>query len=160
VRSLEFYFSPFAREHYPEYKSWFKDPLLAKALGSIDEDWLAHILNDTTGAELAVTSQQQLIAVIGLSYPQPDHPYYVITNLAIRPDLRRAGLGTQVLESLRQHYPLENEVYWVCYIDMANVAAQHFIEKNNWHKVGPIEDNMIRYELRGDGANPLQYRPN
>lgn len=140
-------FSTFAREHYPEYRSWFDDELLKNTLGNIDEDWLEYILQETSGTEWAVTSQNRLIAVAGIIFPQDDHPYFVISNLAIHPNLRRQGLGTKIIQILIQKYLPKGINNWICYIDKNNLAAQHFIEKNGWNRLSQDADGMIQYEF-------------
>ncbi len=144
---LNFLFTTFSKEHYPIYQSWFSDAVLQKALGKLDKEWLNYVLTDKSGTEWAVFEKNQLIAVIGVTHPIQTHNYYVISNIAINPTLKRQGLGSKILQLLLQQMPLKKGQYWVSYVEPDNTIAQQFFIKNNWINKG-IVDGMFQYEQR------------
>ena len=75
---LELRFEKFKRENYEEYNSWFSNEQIKKALFDIKGNWLEYVLNDTTGAEYAVFTGNELSAVVGIIYPTSDYPTYGI----------------------------------------------------------------------------------
>ncbi len=140
-----FTFRPFTRSDYLTYKAWFEDPVLEKALGDIDEEWLGYVLDDKTGKEYAIFQDDLLIAVVGITYPTPQHPYYVITNFAVHPSQKNKGMGSIILKDLLEKIPLQKDEYWVAYVEPFNLAAQHFFAKNGWQQQEESEEEMIKY---------------
>jgi N-acetylglutamate synthase-like GNAT family acetyltransferase len=140
-----FNFQKFSARDFKTYKAWFKDKTLQKTLGYIDKEWLDYILTDQTGIEYSVFQNQQLIGVIGLNYPNETEKSYVISNIALQPNLKNRGLGSKMLKAFMQKITLKPEEYWVSYVENFNFNAQHFFEKNGWTKINEV-DEMIRYE--------------
>lgn len=137
---------PFQKSNYTEYKSWYKDPQLQKALGPLDEEWLNHILHSDEGRELAVFSGTELVAVVGITSAHEDWDYRVITNIAVKPALRYRGLGRRVLALLFRKIALETGEYWVAYVEFDNPSAQAFFAKAGWERVE--EEDMLRFAFR------------
>jgi ribosomal protein S18 acetylase RimI-like enzyme len=145
---LPFIFKKFPRSAFENYKSWFEDTALQNTLGGVDEEWLAHVLTDETGEELAVFREEVLLAVVGIVYPTLVHPYYVISNMAVRPDLAGQGIGSKVLKELIARYVLRPNEYWKCYVETSNTVARRFFEKNGWQSIaGDVEEGMIGFAL-------------
>lgn len=120
---------------------------LAAALGPVpDENWLNYVLTDETGDQYAVLEGSQLIAVVGVLFPTVQNPYYVITDIAVRPERRDIGVGSRVLGQLTSTQLAGN--YWRAYVDTANANAKRFFLGNGWtgDLATPDDDGMI--ELR------------
>jgi len=138
-------FREFQASDFPEYKSWFQDEQLDAALGPMDEEWLAYILQDQKGAEFAVRAGSELVAVVGVTRMAEQAGYEVITDFAVKPALRGTGVGSKVLLQLLEEIPLRESQYWVAYVERTNDVAQHFFTRHGWRRV---EEDMIRYEYR------------
>ncbi len=147
---LELRFEKFKRENYEEYNSWFSNEQIKKALFDIEGNWLEYVLNDTTGAEYAVFTGNELSAVVGIIHPTSDYPTYGIKNIAVHPDKFRQGIGSRVLELLLKMHSLNKDEYWIAFVDEENHSAQRFFEHNDWIQkdAGEAGKNMIRYEKR------------
>ncbi len=141
----KFEFRKFIRQYFNEYCNWFKDKELKNTLGYIDEEWLNFILKDEEGIELAVFQDNKLICVIGLNYPDEMNKSYTITNIAVKPNLKNKGIGSEILLELLKKYQLNEDEYWVSFVDLKNKNGQRFFEKNGWMKY--IEKDMIKYIL-------------
>lgn len=139
-------FRKFNKQDFKEYKNWFQDVLLKTALGSVDGEWLKYILTDTEGTELAVSMKEELICVIGINYPTEAEGSWVITNIAVKPSMRNKGIGSEILAELIKSTRLEEEEFWLAYVDKENIAAQGFFKKNNW--IRGIDEDMIKYEYK------------
>lgn len=126
------YLRPFRQSDFPVYRRWFEDPWLNRALGPIDEDWLEYVLNETDGAQYAAFEQKELVAVAGLKWGDPEHPYQVVTDLAVAPHRRRCGIGRQTLTALfRQAGPSAYD-HWVAYGSQDNFGARKFLKRLGW----------------------------
>lgn len=123
---------PFEQHHFKEYQSWFTEPTLAQFLGPLDEEWLTAVLSEKDGAQYAFVADGLLIGVVGLKFPVPDHPYYVLTDIAVNPKQYQQGWGSKILRGLLRRYPLDGQQYWLCFIDVTNTAALAFVKKHGW----------------------------
>jgi len=90
----------FKPEDFEEYKSWYKDVNLAKELGPMDKEWLNAVLKEKDGQEYSAFNKENLVAVVGIKFPNTEHPYYFITDIAVKPSLKNQGIGSQVLQKL------------------------------------------------------------
>ena len=140
-------FRPFSRSDYPEYLSWFEDERIDAALGPLDKEWLEYILSTNEGADYAVYSENDLVAVIGILIATKDRPYSVITNLAVDPRLFRTGIGSAVLAALYRLHPLQLVNRWVAYVAEENRGTQKFFEKNRWVRLEGVEAGMLTYQI-------------
>lgn len=136
--------------HYEEYKSWFLNQSISDALGTIDSDWLAYVLKDEEGMELAVYNERdELIAVVGIVLPNKNEGTCVISNIAIKPSMFRKGIGSKVLSMLVEKIELSHQQNWVAYVAAENIIAQRFFEKNNWlRNMADKNEDMYKYELK------------
>ena len=58
----------------------------------MDNGWLPHVLTDTAGHQISFLAGEALVAVIGLCSPTAEHPFHVITDIAVKPGLQRRGI--------------------------------------------------------------------
>lgn len=139
--------SPFQEAFFPDYLRWFSDPVLNRALGPMTEDdpWLEAIRNPYSGLQMAAHSKHELVGVIGIDFPDADHPFCIITNLAVRPDLRGKGLGSAILRDIFAHFSCPR---WRAYVDPPNTLAQRFLARNGWQRLpeGTDPPDMFTYE--------------
>ena len=142
---MPLHLTPFIPQYYSTYRSWFADPILTRTLGSIDEAWLHHILTDTKGQEYAALVDKQLVGVVGLELPEATERRIAITNIAVHPDRRRTGIGTQILQQLPQVITPQPGEGWLAYVDRHNEAAQRFFTHNGWSASDEAGDDMIRF---------------
>lgn len=139
-------FRIFSESDFKEYLKWFNDERIRSSLFNIDSEWLKGILNDNTGIEYAIYLFEEMVGEVGIVFPTEENPYYVISNIAIKPSKFRTGIGTKVLNNLYELHPLKEREFWVAYVEEENKTAQRFFEKNGW--VRKTENDMIRYEKR------------
>ena len=140
----------FKTEDFEEYKSWYKDSDLNKELGPMDQEWLDYVLKEKDGREYSVFSGGKLVAVAGIKFPDSKHPYYFITSIAVKPSFKRQGIGSQVLQYLMKLHPLKSRQFWKAVINIRNIKARSFLEKNGWicKSEKPDEHGMITFELK------------
>ncbi len=121
----------FQAHHFPSYQDWFSDASLAKYLGPVDEEWLQCVLEEKDGAQYAMLDNGNLVGVAGVKHPTSDHPYYVLTDIAIAPQERKKGYGAKLLKALYEQY---HDLYWLCYIDLDNSSAIAFFTRQGWQE--------------------------
>jgi len=80
-----------------------------------------------------------------LNFPTEIEHSYTITNIAVKPNLKNNGIGSEVLAALLNKYQLRENEYWVSYVGMENKNGQRFFEKNGWTKI--TENDMIKYTI-------------
>ena len=146
-------FKRFGRQHYPEYAAWFIDPELNHALGPMDEEWLDAILAETEeeGITWAVFRDGEFVAVIETRFdPQKVLPA-AITALAVKPALRRQGIGRAVLEKLLADHHMQGRGSHLCYIHKDNSASLLLCEGLGFVAVGqPNPHGYVEYRLDSD----------
>lgn len=127
-------FSRFHPNDFEEYLSWFADPELNQHLGPMEanDPWLEYVMSNQEGTDFAVYRDGEMVAEIGLLFPNQENPAYYITNLAIKPELRRQGIGSLVLSAIIILYPLQIGVSWRCFIHKDNHKTKAFLEKTQW----------------------------
>ena len=146
----------FSKSHYEEYESWFEDGIMKKYLGHVDQEWLGHILNDQSGQEFAAIQNGKLVGVIGITLPSEVHPYYVITNLAVIPWMKRRGIGRQIMDWLVNSITLKENEYWATYVNIDNIIAHDFFNKLNWRLINEVDEMMeFRYSPFFSNQNKL-----
>ena len=137
----------FHADDFPEYSSWFADPVLNKELGPLDTEWLEAIMSENPVSQFAVISGEELVAVVGVAVPEDDHWQYVITDVSVRPDLKGQGIGRVAIEMTTDQYSLTEDQRWTTYVGKKNQAAQDFFHKLSWTSTGrPDESGMIEYQ--------------
>lgn len=140
-------FQKFTPESYPEYKPWFQNEALKKALGDIDKEWLAHITTQTGGVEYAVFHKEQLVGVVGIEFPPPaTNLPHAITNIAVNPARNGEGIGSAMLSQLPEELQLKGDQYIIAYVEKPNLPAQAFFAKNGWQLLESDEGcDMLKY---------------
>lgn len=136
----------FEEAHFPEYRAWFEDSELRRQLGTVDDEWLDCVLAEGPGRQFAVFCAESLVAVLGLYFEGHD-PRVYITDLAVRPELRRQGIAAALLGQLaRLALPVE-QATWHAFVDAKNPAAQALFESAGWQMCagGPDSDGMFEY---------------
>lgn len=128
-------FRIFKRSDFSVYQTWFSDPWLEAALGPMDQEWLEHILLDETGAQYAIFQANEMVAVLGVVWANDDAIYHTVTDLAIRPDRRRQGLGQKVLHHLLHQVKVPKAKGWITYVEPNNTKAIDFMKKCAWDLV-------------------------
>ena len=144
MSTTELRYQRFDRSHYAAYRRWFASERIRAALYDIDGDWLDFVLHDTTGAEYVAYRGQEMVAVVGILFPQARHSAYVITSIAVAPDRFGQGIGAVVLRDLRELHPLTVGQHWAAFVETQNIAAQRFFTKNGWYMTG-LEEGMLTY---------------
>ncbi|MBI5156355.1 GNAT family N-acetyltransferase [Candidatus Peregrinibacteria bacterium] len=147
---MKIHLAKFKEADFPEYKSWYKDADLNLRLGPMDDEWLEHVTKATDGSQYSFFRDEELIAVVGIKFPNNQYPAYYITDFAMKPGLRGQGIGTEVLSELIKQHVLEPDQTWRAFIDVKNPKAKIFFEKNGWACTTnePDEHGMFMLELK------------
>ena len=149
INAQDIYLRKFEASDYHDYKKWFEDKELNKHLGPLDEDWLTYVMSDKTGEQFSFTHKQRLIGVAGTCFSDGDHDYQVLTDIAVRPDLRLRGIGMLLLTKLITSVKFERNTSWRAYVSPENKGAIQFFNKAGWHRLehGLPEDGMMVFSL-------------
>ena len=146
-------FVNFSAQHFEEYQAWFADPTIRKHLGeAVTPEWLDFVIKDKAGQQLCVLNGDELVAVVGIVFPTQRVRNYVVSDIAIRPELRGAGIGRFVVESLLARFGLASDECWEAYVDQENSAAFSFFQAINWRLKfqTPDQDGMFVFTSGGD----------
>lgn len=146
----------FQAEDFPPYESWFVDPVLNAQLGPMDREWLEHVLNDAGGVQYSILRGDQLVAVVGICLPNPTHPYYFVTDLAVRPALRGSGIGRAVMTLVMSQAELQSSPLWRASVRPDNPGALAFLIKLGWTRLemGNPFDELLEFEFHRRPAGP------
>lgn len=140
------------RDDWSWVAEWFQDDVLDRELGPLDEDWLEHVLTDESGVQLVVTDRTRPAALIGCAW-DPHNVEHAITDIAVDPLRRGAGLGRRALDAVIA-WPLHPPARrWIAFVDRDNAAAHRFFTAIAWRDDG-VDDDMHRFSL--DAARPAQ----
>lgn len=90
---MEFLFRSFADTDLEEYRAWFADEELSRRISYPDDIWFEHVRNPENACWAILDPTEKLIAVVQVD--REETTGYL--DIAIRPDLRRHGLGAAVL---------------------------------------------------------------
>lgn len=147
---------PFGPQHFPDYCDWFRDALVHSTLGPTpDQEWLDHITEDTSGRQFAVLSDIDLVAVAGFAYSPRDPRPWVLTDFAIKPQLRGRGWASFILDRLIEHLlttgsgeSAPNARPIRAYVDVRNSRGLAFFDRCGWHRISnvPDHDGMIPFD--------------
>jgi ribosomal protein S18 acetylase RimI-like enzyme len=145
---MDFCFKQFQRENYQECASWFTDAELNKRLGPMDDEWLSAILARTEeeGITWAVYLGAEMVGVVETVFDPEKVLPVGITALAVKPVLRRQGIGSAILrELLVSHNRLGIREHCV-FIHMSNEAAHQLFERQGFVQVSePDKHGYIEY---------------
>jgi len=86
--------------------------------------------------------------VVGISNPTIGRQDYVVTDIAVRPDLRRQGLGRIILHLLPSIMKRGPAKLWRAYVNPDNSAAIQLFESSGWARMEKRmrEVDMIIFE--------------
>ena len=140
----------FGREHYAEYASWFVDPELNCHLGPMDEAWLEVVLSqpEEQGITWAVFRDRELVAVVEAVF-DPENIFPAgISAIAIKPDLRRQGIGTAALRLALSLHKNLGIVEHVAYVSIHNPGGRRCMERTGFVPVTSEPDERGYIEFR------------
>lgn len=112
----------------------------------MDDEWLQHVLQDHEAAVelVAVVGDDTPVGLIGLDWSGPDG-VVAVTDLAVNPWRRRAGIGRAVLRAAMEWPGVPAAATrWVAYVDPENPDAAAFFSACGWSCEGP-DGVMIRW---------------
>jgi len=138
----------FIESDFREYQKWFSDSELYRRLGPLDNEWLEYILSDKSGAQYCFTEAQEIIGVAGVRFPSDECSHYILTDLAIRPDIRSTGYGSKLLSFLLSQPEFKTVKTWRTYVDVNNGVATKFFLSLGWVCLQECDDGsqMIEFE--------------
>jgi ribosomal protein S18 acetylase RimI-like enzyme len=147
LHQLSFY--RFHPDYFEEYLSWFADPELDQHLGPMEanDPWLDYVMSNQQGTDFAVYRDGEMVAEIGIQFPIEENFAYYITNLAVKPELRRQGVGSLVLSAITNLYPLQSGASWRCFVHENNHKTRFFLEKNKWKYQNEFPDEEGFFEF-------------
>ena len=143
--NLEIELRKFTRTDNVEYSSWFADRSMNRYLGPAwSSKELDQIFKEEPGSVLSVFHLSELIGVVSLALPNTEQSSYGITGVAVKPQKQRQGFGAKILLALQNYYKTSHGQEWMGFVNVSNVLAQQFMEKQGWEK-GDVENEMYRY---------------
>lgn len=140
----------FRREPFGEYASWFADSELDRHLGPMDNEWLEAVLAEpeSAGATWAVFRGAELVAVVETAFDPEQHSCAGIRAVAVKPGLRRHGIGATVLKLILALHKDKGFVEHVAYISVNNHAGQQCARKAGFVAVASEPDERGYIEFR------------
>ena len=138
-------FHEFRREDFKTYQSWFADQFLNDSLGpAVDEEWLNFILGDRTGIQYVVTLNREMVAVVGLVKPKVDFAFWTITDIAVKPALRKQGIASRVVTALSI---LLKETNIVAFVMPENEPAIRLFSSLDWSRDLDDSSKMWKFTM-------------
>ena len=139
----------FQRRDFEEYHSWFTDSLLQETLGPLDDEWLNCVLAEDPPSQFSFFVDDQFVAVAGISFPDQDNPYFVITDVAVQPGKRRLGFGAKAIQILQNIFidPEFCQCPWLAYVELNNLGAQEFFTSLGWQRDAEVQDDMYCFRF-------------
>jgi len=124
----------FLPEYRHDYAAWFADPWLDRYLGPVwDDPEFAQVMADPHGGYYCLWAASSMVAVVGICFATSSHPTQVITDIAVKPALRKTGIGRASLSVIICTIPLPIETRWGAWVEKTNPAAQGFFAACGWH---------------------------
>lgn len=147
---MDFGLKRFQQEHYAEYASWFADPELKRHLGPIDQEWLDAVLSqpESAGVTWAVFRHRELVAVVETVFDPENNLRAAITAIAVKPSLRRQGIGTSVLRLILSLHKSKGIAEHVAYISLQNLGGQRWATRAGFVPVTSEPDERGYIEFR------------
>ena len=144
-------FRKFDQKDFPDYRCWFDAQEISGALGPApDQQWLDHVLSEESGRQFSAFLDGLLVGVVGVTFSNASDDRNVITDIAIKPELQRTGLGSRIvveLVSILETEPNRSSI-WVAFVDQINVSAVRFFENLGWQKFDATSEDWKAYEFR------------
>lgn len=138
------------RSDWAWIKSWFRDAELNAELGPLDLEWLDHVLGDHGGVEVVVEESGRPVALVGCVWGDADNDH-AITDFAVDPARRRAGLGARVLAAVLAwdgHPAPRDGGRWTTYVMEDNRRAHAFFSAQGWTDTG-VDEGMHSFIAPG-----------
>lgn len=127
---------------------WAADPVVDHELGPLDRAWLEHVLAEDTGVELVITDCcGRPLALVGCVW-DPSGRSHVISDIAVDPSRRRAGLGRRAIDAALAWNGHPYAAEWTAYVSPENTAALRFFSEIGWLDRG-MQDAMQQFTTRG-----------
>lgn len=139
----EFSIRPMTRDDWPWIQSWYQDEAIDRELGPLDDEWLEHVLTESDGVQLVIEQRQRPAVLVGCVW-DANGIEHGITDIAVDPGRRGAGLGRRAIEvtlGWQGHPPSER---WIAFVDPENAAAHRFFTAIGWRADG-LDDDMHRF---------------
>lgn len=134
----------FAASDFATYRAWFVDGELDRRLGPIDDAWLGHVLAERDGLQYAALDAGRLVAVAGVLHPRPGTVWGAVTDVAVAPARRGAGIGRRVLAALLVRPELASVAEWRAWVEQDNHAALAMLDACGWRRAGE-DDGMLEF---------------
>jgi len=150
----------FRREHFAEYSSWFADQELHRQLGPLDGDWLESVLAQqaSTGSTWSVFRGSELVAVVEtVCDPRKILPAG-ITAIAVKPCLRRQGIGTLAMETVRSRLQANGMDRHFAFVSSTNPVARKYLESLGFVATDGKPDRHGMIEYRHDTKDTLRLK--
>ncbi|MEL6926168.1 MAG: GNAT family N-acetyltransferase, partial [Bacteroidota bacterium] len=112
----------------------------------MDDEWLRAVLNEASVQQYSVFHESELIAVLGIVRANEQYSYSVITDVAIKPSMRKRGLGKAVLRQLLQLESKERPARWRAYVNKRNVPALRCFESLGWRRSSDADSELWCFE--------------
>lgn len=131
--------------------AWAQDPVVDLRLGPVDLEWLEHVLGDDQGVEVVVEdSRGDPIGLVGCVW-DPTGVAHVISDIAVDPERRRAGLGRRALFAALSWSGHPSAQMWLAFVDEENDPAREFFRGMGWVDEG-MDEGMVRMSSPPVGA--------
>lgn len=135
-----------APEDWPWIQRWFEDERLNRELGPLDAAWLDHVRHAGNGVQLVGLEDGVPVALVGCAWAPEAGGLHGITDIAVSPVLRGAGLGRRAVAAVVRWESHPPAAGWVAFVDDENEAARAFFSALAWTYCG-LDDVMHRFEL-------------
>lgn len=143
-------FQRFQEQDFQAYALWLVDPEQDRWLGPMGQEWLEAVLSEeeSEGATWAVFRAGMLVTVAETAFDLKGNRA-AVTALAVRPKLRKQGIGT-ALEELLDVHRREGLLEDVAFVREDNRTAQRCLERVGFMPVTPEPNENGYLEFRYD----------
>jgi len=143
----------FREEYYSEYVSWFTDKELNLELGPMDggegKKWLQAAMSEpeSEGMTWMALLNDEFVAVIETGFDPEERQPAAIAAFAVRPDLRRKGIGSSVLRKVLALHVSKGIIQHTANIHLDNIAGRKCAEKVGFldSGSGPNEPGYVEF---------------
>ena len=145
IKGTQITFRLFEAADLLEFRSWFADAELARRLSYPTDEWFDYVKGPAVRCWAALDATGQMIAELQIDQDCNRSGYF---DIAIKPPLRRQGLGTKVLKAFidgpgRIYTTLEAAV------EPGNIASLACLRRCGFDEhLHPDEDGFMRFTKR------------